>query len=127
MKNKGIVFYLDDEVQILEFVKYVLEKYKYQVVTRESWDNQCLDLVKNSDIAFLDIMFPGGQPSGYEVCKIIKNNDDTKDTPVYMISAKAFDADKEKAIEVGADGFIEKPFSIEELVEIVKNATKNEA
>jgi DNA-binding response OmpR family regulator len=117
--SKGTVFYLDDEEELLEFVKFVLERYGYRVIVGERWEDGYYDILENVDMIILDIMFPADEINGYEICKKIKSRENLKNIPVYMFSAKAFDEDKEEAISSGAEGFIEKPTPIDELVNLV--------
>lgn len=116
---KGTVFYLDDEEELLEFVKFVLERYGYRVIVGDRWDEKYFEILKDVDMIILDIMFPTEEMNGYEICKKIKAKEELKNIPVYMFSAKAFDEDKEEAIKCGAEGFIEKPTPIEDLVNLV--------
>ncbi len=115
--GKGRILYLDDEAELLEFVKFVLERYEYEVTVGERWREDYLNKLDDFDMIILDIMFPEGQLSGYEICKRIREA--YKEIPIYMFSAKAFSEDKEEAQLCGADGFIEKPVPIEDLVNIV--------
>ncbi len=122
--NKGRIFYLDDESELLEFVKFVLERYGYEVIVGERWNDKYLEVIKGVDMVILDIMFPAEEIDGYGICKIIKSNEELKNKPVYMFSAKAFMEDKEEAKKYGADGFIEKPIPIEQLVGLVNKVIK---
>ncbi len=119
--SKGTVFYLDDESELLEFVKFVLERYGYKVIVGESWTDDYYSALENVDMIILDIMFPQGELNGYEICKKIKGSERLKAIPVYMFSAKAFEEDKEDALKAGAEGFIEKPTPIDDLVTLVNN------
>ena len=119
--SKGTVFYLDDESELLEFVKFVLERYGYKVIVGESWKDDYYSELENVDMIILDIMFPQGELIGYEICKKIKGSERLKAIPVYMFSAKAFEEDKEDALKAGAEGFIEKPTPIDDLVTLVNN------
>ncbi|BDU50278.1 response regulator transcription factor [Haliovirga abyssi] len=124
MMAKGKIFYLDDEPELLEFVEFVLKRYKYDVIVKEKWDDKYLDELEDVDMIILDIMFPEGQPDGYEVCRRIKGIEKLGNIPIYMFSAKAFSEDKEEALENGADGFIEKPVPIDNLVKLVEKVVE---
>lgn len=124
--KKGRILYLDDEIELLEFVKFVLERYDYEVLVGEKWDEKYFDELRKVDMVILDIMFPEGQLNGYDICKKIREKEEYKGIPIYMFSAKAFSEDKEEAGESGANGFIEKPVPVEELVSIVNSVVKKE-
>ena len=94
-KAKGKVFYVDDEPELLEFLKFVLEKYGYEVICRDRWTDSCIEEIKECNMVILDIMFPSGHPTGYEICRQIRNIEELKNIPIYMFSAKAFNEDKE--------------------------------
>ena len=65
------------------------------------------------DLILLDIMMP--VMNGYETCEILKNTEETKDIPIFMLSAKSQMVDLDDAFNVGADDYIVKPFDIEKL------------
>src|SRR5215475_15303489 len=67
------------------------------------------------DLIVLDIMMP--KLDGYETCKALKSNPETKDIPVILLSAKGRNVDQKVGFEVGADDYITKPFSPRKLVE----------
>ena len=81
-------------------------------------------MLESVDMIVLDIMFPANQPDGYEVCKMIRTKEELKEIPIYMFSAKTFDEDKEASKVVGANGFIEKPIPIEDLVALIDKVIK---
>lgn len=122
--SKGKVFYIDDEPELLEFLTFVLERYDYEIITARSWEESLLDKIADVDMIILDLMFPDEEYDGFEICQKIKNNEELKKKPVYMFSAKTFTEDKEKAFDLGADGYIEKPVRVAKLMEIVENAVR---
>ena len=81
---------------------------------------EALRKVKNGrpDIVFLDIMMP--KLNGYDVCRIIKNDPELKKTHVIMLTAQDQVAEQERGKEVGADEYIVKPFSPQEILAIIK-------
>ena len=75
-----------------------------------------LEAVKKErpDIVFLDVMMP--KLNGFEVCKIVKNDNEIKGSYIIMLTAKGQEVDKLKAKDVGVDCYITKPFNISELI-----------
>ncbi|ADQ04824.1 two component transcriptional regulator, winged helix family [Caldicellulosiruptor owensensis OL] len=116
MKNILIV---DDEQHILELLKFNLRKEGYNTFEADS-GVQALEILKNSkvDLVILDIMM--SDKDGYEILKEIRFNRDTKNLPVILLSAKSEEIDKILGLELGADDYITKPFSVKELVVRVK-------
>lgn len=70
------------------------------------------------DLILLDLMLPG--MDGYEVCKEIRKDNNIATTPIIMITAKGEELDKVLGLELGADDYITKPFSVREMVARVK-------
>lgn len=116
MKNILIV---DDEQHILELLKFNLKKEGYNILEADS-GMLALEILKHNkvDLVILDIMM--SDKDGYEVLKEIRFNKDTKNLPVILLSAKSEEIDKILGLELGADDYITKPFSVKELVVRVK-------
>lgn len=111
-----MVLIVDDERPIVEILKYNLEKEGY--TTLEAYDGQQgleLALSKNPDIILLDVMLP--IMDGFEVCKKIREK---SSTPILMLTAREEEVDKVLGLELGADDYITKPFSMRELMARVK-------
>ena len=113
---KGRILVVDDEVYIVHILDFSLGMEGYEVVTALDGE-QALEKVaqQKPDLIVLDIMMP--KLDGYETCKALKSNDDTKDIPVILLSAKGRNVDQKIGFEVGADDYITKPFSPRKLVE----------
>jgi len=122
--SKGKVFYLDDEPELLEFVTFVLERYDYEIITARKWEESLVEKILEVDMIILDLMFPDEQYDGFDICEKIKKDEKLKKKPVYIFSAKTFTEDKEKAFDLGANGYIEKPVRVAKLMEIVENAVR---
>ena len=114
------VLVVDDEMHILRIVKYKLESAGYQVLTALNGVD-AIELARNESPAliFLDIMMPG--INGYEVCQTLKNDPQTKDIIIIMLTAKGQESDKIKGLEVGVDEYITKPFSPQDLLDRTKD------
>jgi len=109
----------DDEKDIVELISYNLGKEGFSV--SKAYDGEAaLRLVKTQkpDLLILDLMLP--EMSGIDVCKAIRNNPDTASLPIIMVTAKAEETDKIIGLEIGADDYITKPFSVKELVARVR-------
>lgn len=113
------ILIVDDEVNILELLKYNLEKESYTVYTAESGE-EGLALLKSQavDMAILDLMLPG--IDGLELLKYIRRQKALQDLPVILLTAKGTELDKVIGLELGADDYLSKPFGIYELLARVK-------
>jgi two-component system alkaline phosphatase synthesis response regulator PhoP len=113
------ILVVDDEKNILELVRFNLEREGYQVLT--SLDGTgALELARSEipDLILLDVMLP--EMDGLEVCRELHRNPVTRHIPIVMLSAKADESDRVMGLEVGADDYVTKPFSPRELVARVK-------
>ncbi|HAK61287.1 MAG TPA: hypothetical protein DCO77_13065 [Nitrospiraceae bacterium] len=119
MKQKKILI-ADDNENIREALTYLLEDEGYKLVLAKDGADT-LKKVKEfrPDILFLDIMMP--EMNGYEICQIIKQDEELKATYVIMLTAKGQVAEQERGKEVGADEYIVKPFSPMEILNKIKN------
>ena len=114
------VLIADDEPNIVTSLEFLMERAGYE--TRVAANGQeALDLAASfrPDLMLLDVMFP--VKSGYEVCQQLKSEPATRDIKVVMISAKGRDVEVAKALELGADAYVTKPFSTRELVAKVRD------
>lgn len=113
------ILMVDDEKDIVDLVAYNLEKEGYE--TLKALDGEkALQLVRTKppDLVVLDLMLPGIQ--GLEVCKRIRKDPETASIPIIMLTAKGAEIDKIVGLEVGADDYITKPFSVKELLARIK-------
>jgi two-component system alkaline phosphatase synthesis response regulator PhoP len=113
---KGRILVVDDEIYIVHILDFSLGMEGYEVITALDGE-QALEKARaeKPDLIVLDIMMP--KLDGYETCKILKAEADTKDIPVILLSAKGRNVDQKIGFEVGADDYITKPFSPRKLVE----------
>lgn len=115
----GKVLVVDDEEHIVELIKFNLEGNGYEVV--EAYDGiKAIELSKEEkvDIVILDLMLPG--VDGIEVCRSLRKNPDTEKIPIIMLTARSEETDKVLGLEIGADDYITKPFSVRELIARMK-------
>ncbi|KMW73976.1 transcriptional regulator PhoB [Photorhabdus luminescens subsp. luminescens] len=113
------ILVVEDEAPIREMVCFVLEKNGYQPIEAEDYDSALACLSEPyPDLVLLDWMLPGG--SGLQIIKQMKRNNNIRDIPVMMLTARGEEEDRVRGLEVGADDYITKPFSPKELVARVK-------
>lgn len=113
MQRIGII---EDEKNISDMIKYNLEKDGYEVYT--AYDGQeGLELIEKQelDLLLLDIMLPN--VDGLDICKRVRQK---MEIPIIIISAKADEFDKVLALELGADDYVTKPFSMREVLARIK-------
>lgn len=104
------VLVCDDEPYIVESVSYVVRKAGFHAVIAEDGEEALrLGRSESPDLIFLDIMMP--KLSGYDVCKALKEDPSTRGSYIVMLTARGQEEDERKALEVGADEFMTKPFS----------------
>jgi len=113
------ILVIEDEEHIVELLKFNLESNGYDVVSASD-GLEGLNMVKSErpDLILLDLMLP--KMDGIEVCKQVKSDSDLQEIPIIMLTAKGSETDKVLGLEIGADDYITKPFSIRELMARVK-------
>ncbi len=117
LKEKILV--VDDEINIQELIKFNLMSQGYDVLACGD-GKEALEIINefNPELILLDVMLPG--MDGYKVCKEIRNDNSITTLPIIMITAKGEEGDKIHGLEIGADDYITKPFSVKELIARVK-------
>ncbi len=110
------ILVVDDEISLQETVAYNLKKQGYEVQTTGD-GTEALDLAREMqpDLIILDVMLPG--LDGFEICRILRKE---MTTPVLMLTARDDEIDRVVGLEVGADDYMAKPFSMRELIARVK-------
>jgi len=119
MKNAKILV-VEDELNLLELIRYNLVKEGYQVLTAKD-GLAAVELARSEspDVVLLDIMLPG--LDGFEVCRLLRKD---MSMPILMLTAKVDEVDKVVGLELGADDYITKPFSMRELLARVKSTLR---
>lgn len=114
--NSTRLLIVEDEPTLLDTLKYNLERQGYDVVTASD-GVQALSIAKEEqpDLVILDVMLPG--LDGFEVCRILRQE---MSLPILMLTAKDEEVDKIVGLEVGADDYLTKPFSMRELLARVR-------
>jgi len=114
-----LILAVDDEAHILELLTFNLEASGYRVVTAANGEDALVVCAhERPAMILLDIMLPG--IDGVEVCRRLKSTSTTSDIPIIMLTAKGDEVDKILGLEMGADDYITKPFSVRELIARVK-------
>jgi DNA-binding response OmpR family regulator len=118
--RKPLVLVVDDEPQTLRYVGLNLKARGYDVLTASD-GTEALKLFSENivDLLLLDLMMPG--PDGYQVTERVRQE---SDVPIIVLSAKGQERDKVKALDLGADDYLTKPFGIDELLARVRAALR---
>lgn len=119
MVNRRKILVVDDDPTMVKLINVNLKLNNYAVIEAISGE-QALDIVSKEllDLVVLDIMMPG--VDGWEVLKRIRNDPDTEELPVILVTAKTQDSDVIRGWEYGADEYVIKPFNPLLLVEVIK-------
>lgn len=114
------ILIIDDEPMIVESVGYNLKQQGYEIITAGDGETG-LKLAQSEtvDLILLDLMLPG--IDGLEICRILRQH---SEVPVIMLTAKEAEIDRVLGLELGADDYITKPFSMRELLARVKSVLK---
>jgi DNA-binding response OmpR family regulator len=106
------ILIVDDDEEIVQTLSYNLESAGYRVdIARDGVAGLRLARTGSPDLVLLDLMLPG--IDGVEVCRMLRK---TSSVPVIMVTARSSEADKVLGLEIGADDYITKPFSIREVL-----------
>lgn len=111
------ILVVDDEASIRELLAFNLKKNGYDVETAAD-GRDALAKAPKADLVLLDIMLP--EIDGLEVCRRLKSSPQTSGIPIIMLTAKAEEIDRVLGLEMGADDYVVKPFSMRELIARVK-------
>jgi two-component system, OmpR family, alkaline phosphatase synthesis response regulator PhoP len=118
------ILIIEDDKDIVEAVRYNLEKEKgFSVLAAHSGDDGLrLAFERKPQLIILDIGLPGF--NGYEICRRLRRDLETRDVPILMLTARVTESDKVLGLELGADDYLTKPFGVRELVARVKAALR---
>ncbi|MDI6808043.1 MAG: response regulator [Candidatus Eisenbacteria bacterium] len=124
--SKGKILVVDDEIYIVHILDFSLGMEGYEVVTALD-GQQAVEKARTErpDLIVLDIMMP--KMDGYEACRKLKDDPETKEIPVILLSAKGRSVDQKMGFEVGADDYVTKPFSPKKLVERINTTLRQAA
>jgi DNA-binding response OmpR family regulator len=116
MTDKGtpLVLVADDEEDIRALVAFRLKRAGYEVITASDGEEALLlATTRLPDLAVLDMMMP--KATGLEVTRSMRDQEATKHIPVILLTARAQEADVARGFEAGADDYVKKPFSPQDL------------
>ncbi len=120
MSNRFKVLIIEDEINICNFIKTILETNGYHVVSARNAENgKTMFLSHRPDLLILDLGLP--DLDGTEIIKQVR---ETTGTPIIVLSARTNESDKVKALDLGADDYITKPFGTNELLARVRAALR---
>ncbi len=122
---KEHILVVDDEIDILEMIRYNLEKENYQV-TGVTTGEEAINKAKQEipGLIILDLMLP--EMDGFEVCRILKNDPKVAHIPIVMLTAKGEDSDIVAGLELGAEDYVTKPFSPHVLVARIRSVLRRQ-
>lgn len=119
------ILLVDDEVDILEFLKYNLEQDNFEVLISSNGKDALKKISYNPNLIVLDIMMP--EMDGFELYQQIKANKEYQDIPIIFLTAKSGETDEIKGLDLGASDYIQKPISPKKLIARIKsNLRKSE-
>jgi two-component system phosphate regulon response regulator PhoB len=117
--TKKNIFVVEDEEDILELLRYHLTREGYTVTTAARGEEAVKEIPrKTPNLILLDLMLPG--LDGLEVCRTLKKDPKTATIPIVMVTAKGEESDVVAGLELGADDYITKPFSMKVLIARVR-------
>jgi len=109
------ILVVDDEAAQREIIVYNLEAAGFEVMSADNGEDAVLMVQEeHPNVVVLDWMMP--KLSGLEVCRQLRSNKETKEIPIILLSARSEDVDKVRGLEIGADDYVSKPFSVVELM-----------
>ena len=113
------ILLVDDEEDILEFLKYNLEKENFEVLLSTNGKDALKKISQNPDLIVLDIMMP--ELDGFELYELIRNNKESQDIPIIFLTAKSGETNEIKGLNLGASDYIQKPISPKKLIARIKS------
>ena len=123
-QNKSKILVVEDEQDIRDLLVFNLQKNGFNVRAIDNGE-KALSLIRNDnfDLILLDLMIPG--ISGFDLTRILKNDDETSEVPIIMLTAKGEESDIVKGLEIGAQDYITKPFSLKVLMARISKVIQN--
>jgi CheY-like chemotaxis protein len=105
------ILIVDDQSEIRELLDMTLKSDDYDIFQAES-GQKAIDIAKKEkpDLIIMDIAIPGGT-EGIEITRTLKNDPDTKNSKIIMLTGRGIDTNRKKSLDAGADDFFAKPFS----------------
>ena len=112
---KTKILIVEDEDALATLLNYNLKKEGYKTIVATDGDEALLKIEDAApDLIILDWMLPN--TSGIEICRRVRSNSETQNIPIIMLTARSEEADRIRGLETGADDYLTKPFSTDELI-----------
>jgi PAS domain S-box-containing protein len=112
------VVVVEDEIEILDFCRFVLEREGFEVLTLEGDDEDLSRLVRDSQLLIMDIALEDAD--GLDVCRRLKADPATRGVPILIMTAMSGERVRQGSLGAGADGYLLKPFGVDEFVRQVR-------
>ena len=112
MEQKKTIMIVEDEKSIVDILRFNLEKEGYAAATAYDGEDGLEKALAGPDLILLDVMLP--KMNGFDVCRALREKGSS--VPVIILTAREEEADKVLGLEIGADDYITKPFSMRELI-----------
>lgn len=123
--DKKRILIVDDEKDIVESIRFKLEHEGFDcLVAYDGEDGLLKARGENPDLILLDIMLP--KMDGYKVCRLLKFDENYRNIPIIMLTAKVQEADKLLGKETGADEYVVKPFLMDALLTTIRKRINNQ-
>lgn len=123
MSKRKTILIIEDEPHQVELLSYNFITEGFKVIVASDGEDGVLKAVEyKPDLILLDWMLP--KLSGVDVCRQIRKNHIIKETPIIILTARSEESDKVRGLEIGADDFVTKPYSVSELIARVKAAMR---
>lgn len=121
--SKEHILIIEDETDIQELIQFNLEKEGYRVTSTLTGEEGISKIkVSHPDLVLLDLMLPG--IDGFEVCRRLKSDTETKKIPIIILTAKGEESDIVSGLELGADDYITKPFKPRVLIARIRSVLR---
>jgi CheY-like chemotaxis protein len=117
-EGRARVVVVEDELEILDFTRFVLEREGYDVVSVTSGAEALKVIDDDADLVILDIVL--ADADGIEICRALKQRESTAHVPVLMVTAMTGEAMERNSLAAGADGYLVKPFGLDEFLQKVR-------
>ncbi len=122
---KQTLLLADDERDIIDFLKYNLEKEGFAILTAANGSEALLQAKHHPDLILLDVMMP--EMNGHDVVRALKADQATSSIPVIFLTARISELDEVIGLELGADDYVTKPISIPKLIARIKSALRKKS
>ncbi|MGB9597419.1 MAG: response regulator transcription factor [Candidatus Poribacteria bacterium] len=124
MMGKRKILIVDDEADITDTLSFMLQARNFDVVTANNGKEGLAKVKKeHPDLVILDISMP--EMDGYNVCNKLRQDNETKDIPIIMLTAKGETEAVIKSYESGANDYVVKPFNLSTLISRINNCLTN--